>query len=370
MPPSTIAHKKPAHRIALALQGGGAFGAFQAGVLEALHDAGVEIDACSGSSIGAINAALYFGNEPSRRIERLKTFWNSVSVPGSALREHALQLWPPRGALEHRTVRRMLAEADQTYALQFGLPGFFVRRVDIPWVAGTGNPGDASVFDTQPLVRTLSNLCDFELLNRSPVQVSVVAANVATGAARYFVNHDDGLDGAMIMASGALPPWFPAVEIDGAWYWDGSLVTGAPVRHLLASASPGVSTTILRADLWSCDGPLADNLVDVDIRLKNIQHASRAAFFNETREESQRLKSLLAYALECIDGEKRQSDPQLINAAALAQPDNVRIVPVDYERSQCEAHFKDSQFGKTAIDEHWNNGRRVAEAALSQMESA
>ena len=130
MPPSIIAQKKPAHRIALALQGGGAFGAFQAGVLEALHDAGVEIDACSGSSIGAINAALYFGNEPSRRIERLKTFWNSVSVPGSALREHALQLWPPRGALEHRTVRRMLAEADQTYALQFGLPGFFVRRVD------------------------------------------------------------------------------------------------------------------------------------------------------------------------------------------------------------------------------------------------
>ncbi|HEY2021440.1 patatin-like phospholipase family protein [Paraburkholderia sp.] len=369
MTPLTTAPQKPPHRITLAFQGGGAIGAFQAGVLEALHNAGVEVAACSGSSIGAINAALYFGNDPSCRVDRLKAFWRSVSVPGSALRQHALQLWPPHRALEDQTVRRVLAETDQSYAFQVGLPGFFVRRLHIPWFTGTGNPGDASVFDTRPLSRTLSSLCDFELLNRSPVEVSVVAANLATGAARYFVNHDDGLDSAMIMASGALPPWFPAVEIDGSWYWDGSLVTGAPLRHLVSRAPAAAHTVILRADLWSCDGPLADNLVDVDIRLKNIQHASRAAFFNEAFEESQHLKSLLAYALARIDGEQRQNDPQLMNAAALAQPKNVRIVPVDYPRSQCEAHFKDSQFGETAIDEHWKNGRLAAETALSKMGS-
>ena len=309
MPQSTTPKQRTSERITLALQGGGAFGAFQAGVLQALHEAGIRIDACCGSSIGAINAALYFGNEPARRIERLRAFWHGVSVPGSAWREEALHtLWPPTGGLHSRTLRRMLAEADQTYALHLGLPGFFVRRADIPWVIGTGNPGDASVFDTRPLSRTLSDLCDFELLNRSSVQVSVVAANAASGAAHYFSNHDGGLDAARIMASGALPPWFPAVEIDGAWYWDGSLATAAPMRHLVANAPAATRTTILRADLWSCDGPLADNLVDV--------------------------------------------------------------VGIDYERSQCEAHFKDSQFGKTAIDEHWANGRRAAEAALSQIDTA
>ncbi|WP_433695703.1 patatin-like phospholipase family protein [Paraburkholderia phenoliruptrix] len=164
------------------------------------------------------------------------------------------------------------------------------------------------MFDTRPLSRALSALCDFELLNRSSVQVSVVAANAVSGAAHSFSNHDGGLDAARIMASGALPPWFPAVEIDGAWYWDGSLATAAPMRHLVANAPAATRTTILRADLWSCDGPLADNLGDV--------------------------------------------------------------VGIDYERSQCEAHFEDSRIGKTAIDEHWANGRHAAETALSQIDTA
>ncbi|MDR5740793.1 MULTISPECIES: patatin-like phospholipase family protein [unclassified Caballeronia] len=362
--PETI-DKASTGRIALALQGGGAIGAFQAGVLEVLHEAQVPIHACCGSSIGAINAALFFGNPASSRIDRLRAFWDGVSTPGSAARDQMLMFsgFAPLGD----NLRRMFAEADQGYAMSFGIPGLFTRRLNVPWTVGAGDPGLASVMDTRPLMQTLTRLCDFGALNASETRVSVIAANVATGQPRYFDNRDDALDARMIVASGSLPPWFPAVEIDGAWYWDGSLVTAAPLRRLIDTAPPGLPTTVLRADLWSPDGPVPDTITDAEIRQKNIEHGSRAAEYYEALRESQQLKALLAHALESIDASRRASDPQLVRAASMVEAKPVNVVPVDYRRSQCVSHYKDGQFGRAALAEHWRRGRDAAEAALARM---
>lgn len=359
--------KQEPGRIAVALQGGGAVGAYQAGVLEALHEANVTVDACCGSSIGAINACIYFGNAPSQRINRLREFYESVSVPGSRLRDEILTFSGSFG-LFGDDVRRMLAEADQAYAMSLGLPGFFSRRLTVPWTRGHGDPGVASVMDTRPLLRTLDRLCDFDELNRSATHVSVVTTHVASGTPRYFDNREDRLDARMVVASGSLPPWFPPTEIDGAWYWDGSLVCAAPMQHLVETAPLDVGTTILRADLWSPDGPIPDNLTDSEIRQKNIEHGSRAVQYREALGESQRLKALLAHALECIDASRRESDPQLIDAAAIARAKPVEVVSVDYERSQRVSHSKDGQFSKAAIREHWTHGREAAQSALAQMD--
>jgi NTE family protein len=350
-------------RIALAMQGGGAIGAFQAGVLETLHDANIAVDACSGSSIGAINAAIFFGNPPSRRVDRLKEFYHRVSIPGTAMRDQALALC---GA-GNDDFRRVLAEADQSYAMSMGLPGFFTRRLAVPWTKGTGAPELASIMDLRPLYRTLEGLCDFEELNRSSTHVSVVATNVATGKPHYFDNRDSRLLAPMIVASGSLPPWFAPVEINDAWFWDGSLVSAAPLHHIIETAPYDVQTTIFRADLWSPDGQVPDNLNDAEIRQKNIQHGSRAAAYHEALDDSQRLRSLLAYALACIEPARRQSDPKLMNAAALASTRPIRIVPVDYQSSQQGSHFKDGQFSPAAIETHWTRGRATAKAALEQM---
>ncbi|WP_250501324.1 patatin-like phospholipase family protein [Caballeronia sp. GAWG1-5s-s] len=357
--------KRP--RIALALQGGGAIGAFQAGVLEVLHDANVEIDACCGSSIGAINAAIFFGNAPEHRVDRLRQFYHRVSVPGTTLRDRMASLIGGL-AFANDDFRRMLAEADQSYAISAGLPGFFTRRLAVPWTTGSEAPELASIMDMRPLYQTLASLCDFDELNRSATHVSVIAANVATGEPHYFDNRGGRLEAPMIVASGSLPPWFAAVHIGDAWYWDGSLVSAAPLQRIVETAPADVETIILRADLWTPEGQVPDNLTDAEIRQKNIEHGSRAAAYHQTFDESQRLRALLAHALDCIPAAQRQSDPQLMNAAALAGARPVRIVPVDYAFSQRESHFKDGQFTAAAIDTHWAHGREAAQAALARID--
>lgn len=353
-------------RIAFAMQGGGAIGAFQAGALEALHEANVTLDACCGSSIGAINAAIFFGNTPSRRIDRLKEFYHRVSAPGTAMRDQMLTFCGA-GTLGDDDFRRVLAEADQIYAMTAGLPGFFTRRLTVPWTKGTGAPELASIMDLGPLYRTLETLCDFEQLNRSSTHVSVVTSNVATGKPHYFDNRGGRLLAPMIVASGSLPPWFAPVQIGDGWYWDGSLVCAAPLHHIVETSPTDVQTTILRADLWSPAGEVPDNLTDAEIRQKNIEHGSRAAAYHEALDESQHLKSLLAYALDCIEPAKRQSDPQLRSATALANARPIRIVPIDYESSQQGSHFKEGQFSPAAIETHWAHGREAATGVLERL---
>jgi predicted acylesterase/phospholipase RssA len=208
----------------LVLQGGGALGAYQAGVFEALYAAGIKPDWVAGTSIGAINSALIAGNPPERRVSRLAEFWHLVS-----------SAWPALSWFNDRPARSRLNEVSAALVTLFGVPGFFTPRVPPAPFQPAGTPGAISYYDTTPLIGTLERLIDFDLVNSGPVRLSVCAVNVQTGNFTYFDSAHQRLDVRHIAASGALPPGFAPVEIDGEHYWDGGLVSNTP--HSTCSTS-------------------------------------------------------------------------------------------------------------------------------------
>ena len=226
---SSTRPRPPFECIALTLQGGGALGAYQAGVYQALDEAGIRPDWVAGISIGAINAALIVGNPPERRVARLREFWEMVStnpVWGAAADYAA-------GLTAELNARRAVNQASALTAVMAGAPGFFMPRPVSPTLATPGSPAATSWYDTAPLKHTLERLVDFDRLNADETRLSVGAVNIRTGNFVYFDTTTHTLGPAHIMASGALPPGFPAVEIDGEYYWDGGVVSNTPLQWVL-----------------------------------------------------------------------------------------------------------------------------------------
>jgi NTE family protein len=358
------------NRLVLALQGGGALGAYQAGVLEALCRSGLQVDEICAASIGAVNAAIFLGNEISNRASRLHEFWDTIALSDLC----NIDAWPSVMPLPHGVrdaYARARTEMQNNYAMSIGVPGFFTRRLLPPYFVGSGSPASASLVDPAPLAKTLDRLCDFEVLNASATRLGVVASNAESGRARYFDTAETIVTREMIMASGALPPWFPPVEVDGQWFWDGALATAAPIRRLLTTAKSSERTIVLRVDLWRSDGPVPDTLPDAEIRMKNIDQAGRSMFVAEVLDQQRHLQKLLAYALSRLSPQERQTDAKLADAAAAAarfKP--MTIVPLDYDGSSQEKHPKDGQFGRTAIDYHWEQGRLAFKRALPELMEA
>ena len=199
------------HEILL-FQGGGALGAYQAGIYEGLAEEGMTPNWFVGISIGAVNSAILAGNPPERRLERLRAFWDRVSAYAP--------LTPPAmlGAL-----RPFMDRLSVWSVATFGIPGFFVPRIPPPLLAPSASPEALSFYDTAPLKQTLEELVDFDLINQGKTRLSLGAVNVRTGASVYFDNQHTRIEPEHVLASGALPPGFPAVEIDGEAYWDGGL---------------------------------------------------------------------------------------------------------------------------------------------------
>ena len=229
-------------RVALVLQGGGALGAYQIGVYEALHEAGVEPDWVSGVSIGAVNAALIAGNPPERRLERLIAFWERIT-------ERKVWLHTPDGDV-FRQARNMTSSMMTTL---MGQPGFFAPHPVNPWLAPAGARAATSYYDNSPLRETLLELVDFDLLNSGVCRFSVGAVNVRSGNFVFFDNETTVIEPEHIMASGALPPAFQTVKIGTDFYWDGGLVSNTPLAHLLAQ-DDDVNALVFQVDLFSARG--------------------------------------------------------------------------------------------------------------------
>ena len=270
----------------LVLQGGGALGAYQAGVYEGMAERGFAPDWVAGVSIGAINAALIAGNPPQRRIERLRAFWDRVSssVPLTV----PLILDPLRVAFN-----RLSATATAT----FGVPGFFVPRFPPPFFASEGTPETLSIYDTAPLRETLQELVDFDLINRKGTRMSLGAVNIRSGNSVYFDNRDQVLAADHVIASGALPPGLPAVVIDGEHYWDGGLVSNSPLWYVLDD-SPRINAMIVQVDLFSARGDLPVDLDQVLERAKDIQYSSKTRFNTNRIRELEGLRAALGRLLE------------------------------------------------------------------------
>lgn len=248
----------------LALQGGGALGAYHIGAYEALAEHGFAPEWISGTSIGAINAAILAGNPPERRLARLEAFWDRIAWP---------QFVEPPGILPLDIWHNALSNLG---ALAFGQPHFFVPRPLNPFLAPPGPPTAASFYDTAPLRETLRALVDFDLINHGPVRLTLGATDVETGEVRYFdsADRDHPIGPEHVMASGALPPGFAAVEIGGRYYWDGGCVSNTPAEAVVEDQPPG-HTLIFMIDLWDAAGPPPATMCEVLWRAKQIQYASR-----------------------------------------------------------------------------------------------
>lgn len=328
----------------LVLQGGGALGAYQAGVYEGMAERGFAPNWVTGVSIGAINAALIAGNVPERRLERLRAFWDLVS---SAMPVDVPVYLDP--------LRLAFNRASTMATTTFGVPGFFVPRLPPPYFAPDGTPGALSVYDTSPLRDTLEELIDFELINRKVVRLSVGSVDVHTGNSVYFDSLRQTIGPEHIMASGALPPGLPPIVIDGNHYWDGGLVSNSPLWYVLDDA-PGLSALITQVDLFSARGPLPQNLDEVLERTKDIQYSSKTRFNTTRVEDLERVHAAIGRLLDKLPSKLREdSDFQLL-APLCTRRHHVTIMHLINRRPAYSSSDKDFLFSRGEVRQLWENG--------------
>jgi NTE family protein len=337
--------------IALVLQGGGALGAYQAGVYEGLHEAGIEPTWLAGISIGALNTAIIAGSPESQRVDRLREFWETICAvpvewPSSEGLAEALPF-----AFDMRSVHNAAAAMR---ALFQGQPGFFKPRFPPPYLSPFAGDAATSFYDTSPLRDTLLRLVDFDRLNSGDIRVSVGAVNVRSGNFVYFDTAERRLGPEHFMASGALPPGFPAVEIDGEFYWDGGVVSNTPLSYVL-STEPRRDTLTFQVDLWSAKGRMPDDLMEVSSRQKDIQYSSRTRAITTYMMQMQKMRRALQRVMDRLP-EDAKSDPEMQEIAELACERAYNIIQLIYQTKTYEGHSKDYEFGLDAMREHWQSG--------------
>lgn len=338
--------------VALVLQGGGALGAYQAGVYQGLAEAQLHPNWVAGISIGALNAAIIAGNPAQRRVERLHEFWQTICrpplLPSSPLSQMDLPDWPTPliGLFNGWEAWRALTE---------GQNGFFRPRAPFS-LDHSATPDTMSYYDTAPLRATLEALVDFDRINDSrEMRVSVGAVNVATGNFVYFDNTRERLGAAHFMASGALPPGFPAVEIGGEYYWDGGVVSNTPLQKVLAT-TPRRNSLVFQVDLWSAHGALPTDLAEVVSRQKAIQYSSRTRTITTYMASTQKQRRLLGELMKLVPEEARKHNPWYQRAADEACDRLFNVFHLIYQSKQCEGNYKDFQFGARTMRDHWQSG--------------
>jgi NTE family protein len=346
--------------VALVLQGGGALGAYQAGVYEKLLEAGVEPTWLAGISIGAINSAIIAGNARENRIARLREFWELVSTASDGV---VGDQWTAFSVVD--PVRVWLNQLAASRVLMNGVPGFFEPRLPPPYLAM--NPaGATSYYDTAPLRATLERLVDFDRINAGETRLSIGAVNVRTGNFAYFDNATDTIRAEHVMASGALPPGFDSVEIDGERYWDGGMVSNTPLDWVLSSRSR-LDTLIFQVDLWSARGDLPRDLASVATRMKEIQYSSRTRSAIDAFRRTEKLRTAFNELLAQMPAQLAAS-PQARLLAEAADPALYSIVEMVYRSPTYEGQYKDFEFSRRTMKEHWQAGYADASKTLAHGE--
>ena len=338
------------HRILL-LQGGGALGAYHGGVYQGLAAGGFAPDWVVGISIGAINSALIAGNAPEHRLDRLREFWNLVSAQSP--------LVLPAGMDFARPMMNQLAAAS---AMMFGIPGFFSPRMPMPQFAIPGTIGALSYYDTEPLRATLERLVDFDRINAGEVRLSLGAANVRTGESVYFDSTTHKITASHVMASGALPPGFPPVEIDGEFYVDGGIMTNTPLAYV--GKDFRMSALVIQVDLFSGLGVVPQTLNQVQERVKDIQFQSKARLSIDEMRAIESLRSKLASVLDRLPDQLR-ADPEVRELAEICRRGRVSLIHLVNRHDTASLDFKDYEFSRATVQDLWQGGlgdvRRVFE---------
>ena len=347
----------------LLLQGGGALGSYQAGVYEALAEANLHPDWVAGISIGAVNAALIAGNPPEKRVDRLREFWEAVST--SPLGPLGIPYFPAL-AIPDDSAHSLLNQTRALGILLFGAPHFFAPRLPPPMPWDVSRADALSYYDVSPLKATLERLVDFDRINAGGTRLSVGAVNVRTGNFVSFDTTTHRIAPAHILASGSLPPGFPATEIDGEYFWDGGIVSNTPLQWVLDSR-PRRDTLAFQIDLWSAEGELPRNLADVDVRAKDIRFSSRTRSATDFYKHAQKLRIAFATLVERLPDELRGL-PEVAALAAEANDKVCNIVHLIYRSKKYEGSAKDYEFSRRTMEEHWLSGYRDTVHSLGHPE--
>jgi NTE family protein len=359
---TTADRRPPFDCIALLLQGGGALGAYQGGVYEALAEADIHPDWIAGISIGAINAAIIAGNPPESRVDRLREFWTQVT---SDTTWH----WsgnPFTDLMNSDHIRNFLNQVNASFAAAFGASGFFSARPLSPWLQAGGTLAATSFYDTRALKATLERLVDFDRLNAGMTRFSAGAVNVRTGNMVYFDSATHKIRAEHILASGALPPGFPAVEIDGEQYWDGGLVSNTPLQWVIECGARQ-DTLVFQVDLWSARGQIPRDMAEVVTRQKEIQYSSRTRASTDQFKSLHRLQRELAALLSRLPEDLREhEDVKPLRAAASHNVHN--LVHLIYRARDYEGHSKDYEFSRLSMQDHWRAGYHDALRTLRHPE--
>lgn len=343
---------KDRENIILVLQGGGALGAYQAGVYEALSEHGFSPQWIAGISIGAINGALIAGNRPENRVARLRSFWERVSSGVLGI--------PLVGDGHHRT---FFNEASALLSLAFGVKGFFTPRFPPPVFMAASEPESVSYYSTEPLVESLAELVDFDYLNREGPRLSVGAVNIATGNLAFFDKDKEPLKPEHVLASGALPPGLPPVRIGDDYYWDGGLVSNTPLQYVLDETS-APRKFIFQVDLFSARGAVPRNLLEAAEREKEIRYSSRTRFNTDMAAKRIEYRAALARLLRKLPPELRGDvDARLL--AEIGEEPAVTIVHLIYRERTFETQARDYEFSRVSVEEHWEQGRKDVLATLA-----
>ena len=338
--------------IALVFQGGGALGSYQAGVFEGLSEAGIEPNWMSGVSIGAINASIIAGNKPEDRVAKLKEFWETVTDHGYA--SHLA------GNDDMRTFHNMTSAF---MSMISGIPGFYKPRMLSPWQQVPGQAGATSHYDTSDLKDHLNSLINWDILNSDSHRLSVGAVNVRTGNYKYFDTALERLGPEHIMASGALPPAFPAMRIGSEFYWDGGIVSNTPLQYLLELHKLH-QALVFQVDLFNARGDMPKTMPEVMSRQKDIMFSSRTRNATNRYKKIHDLQIKLRDALSRIDPAKWTPEDKVM-LEELQDTPQVNVLQLIYHHADYEGDSKDYEFSKWTMREHWAAGLEDARRTLS-----
>jgi NTE family protein len=356
-------HRPPFEQTVLLLQGGGALGSYQAGVYQALAETGLHPDWVVGVSIGAVNAALIVGNPPEQRVQRLREFWETVSTPplGSFSIPHFASV-----EISDAVTHSLLNQVRALEIALLGAPGFFRPRLPSPWLFPFFGFEALSHYDVAPLRETVERLVDFKRINAGYTRFSVGAVNVRSGNLTYFDNtlHEIGL--AHVIASGSLPPGFPATNIDGEYYWDGGIVSNTPLQWAVDSR-PRKDTLAFQVDLWNARGALPRDLTEVDVREREIRFSSRTRQGTDRYKYEQKLRRAAANLLKHLP-EEMKDDPDFKLLEQVADDKVCNLVHLIYRSKSYEGIAKDYEFSRRTMEEHWKSGYDDAVASLRHPE--
>jgi NTE family protein len=355
-PATTPAKAQPV----LVLQGGGALGSYQAGAYQALCHHDFEPEWIAGISIGAVNAAIIAGNDREKRVDRLKEFWEMVSSPVS---------WNPITPGDR--ARSVFNETSAALIATFGVPGFFTPRLPPAPFWPQGSPQSQSYYDTAPLKKTLERLVDFDRINDLKTRLSVGAVGVTSGNFKYFDNFEFKKCGKKIgpehvMASGALPPGFPSIEIEGEHYWDGGIASNTPLDFVL-DEEVNRDLIIFQVDLFSARGLLPVSLLEAAEREKDIRFSSRTRMNTDKNRQIHNARMAVRDLIGKLP-DYLKNDPSVELLRKASKENTVTVVHLIYRSKNYESSSKDYDFSRVGMVEHWRAGERDVHLSMRHKE--